>query len=65
MPDSLADDVLKNAAESPFSATTDNTSVTQHRLADLVEADRYIESKKAARRAFPVKRSVVEPPGAV
>jgi hypothetical protein len=64
MPDSLDENTIKNAAESPLAAETDGTKVEGHRLPDLIVADRYVESKQAVRRAFPVKRTQMEPPGA-
>lgn len=65
MPDQpLSDDTIKNAAEAPLVAETDGVKVEGHRLPDLIVADRYVESKRAARRAFPVKRTQMEPPGA-
>lgn len=64
MTDSLNDDTIKNAAESPRAAEVDGARVEQHSLDDLIKADRYIESKRAARVGFPVKRTQLEPPGA-
>lgn len=64
MPDSLDENTIKNAAEAPLAAEVDGTKVLNHNLKDLIEADRYTESKRAAGRAFPVKRTRMEPPGA-
>lgn len=41
---------LLSALTGPAEASTDGTSVKQHNLADLIEADRYISAKCASRR---------------
>ncbi len=55
------DDTIQEAAEGPASVTTDAGTVTQHNLKDLIEADRYLASKRAAatrRRGVRVSRVV-------
>lgn len=56
------DQVLKQAVNNPLSANVDGQSISQHNLKDLIEFDRYMESKKASRgkklgiRLFKVQR---------
>lgn len=49
----MADDLtqtIQDNASGPKRATGDSGSVEQHALKDQIDADRYIESKKAARK---------------
>ncbi len=48
MPDNLDEQILENA-QGPAKAAGDAGSIEQHPLPDLVEADRYLEAKKAAK----------------
>ncbi len=58
--------VIEDAATSPKDAVVDGVHVEQRTIAELIEADRYNESKAQSRkRGFPVRRQVVDPPGAV
>lgn len=56
------DQVLQQAVNNPLSATIDGQSISQHNLKDLIEFDKYMESKKASRgkklgiRLFKVQR---------
>jgi hypothetical protein len=64
MPDDLDDAIRQNAA-GPAKAAGDAGSVEQHKLADQIEADKYLASKKAAkskRRGLVFNKLV--PPGA-
>jgi hypothetical protein len=64
MPNDLDQNIRDNAA-GPAKATGDSGSVEQHKLRDQVEADRYLESKKATRRkGVGVKFAKLVPPGA-
>ncbi|TVQ33890.1 MAG: hypothetical protein EA376_01260 [Phycisphaeraceae bacterium] len=64
MPEPLEQSIADNAA-GPKRAQGDSGSVEQHGLRDQVEADRYLESKKATRRkGVGVKLVKLEPPGA-
>ncbi len=64
MPEKLDQNIRDNAA-GPAKATGDSGSVEQHKLRDQVEADRYLESKKATRRkGVGVKFAKLVPPGA-
>lgn len=64
MPNDLDQNISDNAA-GPAKATGDSGSVEQHKLRDQVEADRYLESKKATRRkGVGVKLAKLVPPGA-
>ena len=59
------DDTIQDNAAGPRKATGDSGSVEQHPLRDQVEADRYLNSKKAARsKGLGVKVTKLVPPGA-
>lgn len=63
MPNDLDQNIRDNAS-GPAKATGDSGSVEQHKLRDQVEADRYLESKKATRRkGVGVKFAKLVPPG--
>jgi len=56
---------IRDNAKAPAKATGDSGSVEQHPLRDQIEADRYLNSKKAAKRkGLGVKLSKLVPPGA-
>ena len=58
-------EAIRDNASGPAKATGDSGSVEQHKLRDQVEADRYLESKKATRRkGVGVKFAKLVPPGA-
>ena len=64
MPDEL-DDTIRQNAQGPAKAAGDAGSVEQHKLADQIEADKYLASKQAAkskRRGLSFNKFV--PPGA-
>ncbi len=42
---------IETAATEPSSATIDGNTVTQRRIKDVIEADRYLASKTAGSRA--------------
>ena len=48
MTETLENSILQNAA-GPRKASADGVVVEQHSLKDQIEADRYLESKKASR----------------
>jgi len=55
---------IRKSAKNPAKASGDSGSVEQHPLKDQIEADRYLESKKAAKsRKLGVKRTKLVPPG--
>ena len=59
------DDVIRENAAGPAKASGDSGSMEQHKLADQIAADRYLNSKNAARakgRGIGLSRLV--PPGA-
>jgi hypothetical protein len=59
------DEAIRDNAQGPAKAQGDAGSVQQHPLRDQVEADRYLESKKATRRkGLGVKFVRLEAPGA-
>ena len=64
MPDNL-DDAIQQNAEGPAKASGDSGSIEQHSLRDQIDADRYLASKKAARKKkLGVRFSKLIPPGA-
>jgi hypothetical protein len=64
LPDELEETIKKNA-EGPAKAAGDAGSVEQHKLTDQIEADRYINSKKAAKgKKAGIKFAKLVPPGA-
>jgi hypothetical protein len=64
MADDLEDEIRKNA-EGPAKASGDVGSVEQHKLAEQIEADRYLASKDAVKRSRRGLRfTKLVPPGA-
>lgn len=41
--------LIQDAVNNPASVSIDGQTVSQHNLKDLIEADKYLESKKASR----------------
>ena len=63
MTDNLEDTIRENA-EGPAEAHGDSGGMKQHDLSKLIEADRYLESKKAARsKNQGIRLSKLIPPG--
>ena len=64
----MADDLkdkIKTNAEGPKSARGDSGSMEQHSLTEQIEADRYLESKKAVKsKSLGIKFTKLVPPGA-
>jgi hypothetical protein len=61
----LDDDAIKTNAEGPRKASGDGVSIEQHSLSDQIAADRYLNSKRAARsRGLGIRMSKLVPPGA-
>ena len=59
------DDAIRTNAEGPRSASGDSGSMQQHSIPDQIAADRYLESKKAARtKGLGIRLAKVVPPGA-
>jgi len=56
--------LVKNVA-GPKRVMVDGQSVDQYDLTDLIEADRYLGSKAAAKKGLGVRMTRVVPPGAV
>jgi len=67
MPNMGVDDLeqtIRDNAKAPAKATGDSGSVEQHPLRDQIEADRYLNSKKAAKaKGLGIKMSKLVPPG--
>lgn len=62
--DSL-EETIRDNAKGPAKASGDAGSVEQHPLKDQIEADRYLNSKKAAKaKGLGLKRTKLVPPGA-
>jgi len=58
-------DAIKENAEGPASAEVDGQRVTQHKLKDQIEADRYVKSSDAVTKGHRGLRiSKLVPPGA-
>lgn len=58
-------DKIKENAEGPKRARGDSGEVEQHGLKDQIEADRYLNSKKAAKsKGLGIRTSKLVPPGA-
>jgi hypothetical protein len=57
-------DPLENKADEPKRVQVDGTSVEQHSLKDRIELDRYLESKKAAKKGLGIRFLKIVPPGA-
>ena len=51
----MNDEKLRENMNSPKSAEVDGQKVEQHSLKDQIEADRYLESKKALRRGLGIR----------
>lgn len=63
MPDDL-DDTIRENAQGPAKASGDSGSMEQHPLRDQIEADRYLNSKQAAKQKHRGLRfSRLVPPG--
>jgi hypothetical protein len=64
MPDEL-DDAIEENPKGPAKASGDAGSVEQHKLAEQIEADRYLASKEAAKKPNRGLRfNKLVPPGA-
>ena len=58
------DETIRQNAEGPARVAGDAGSVEQHSLQDQIEADRYLQSKRAARkRGLGVSLKKLIPPG--
>ena len=65
MPDEL-DQTIKDNAAGPKRAKGDSGEVEQHDLKDQIEADRYLNSKAAAKKkGLGIKMAKAVPPGTV
>ena len=63
MADDLSETILENA-QGPAKASGDAGSMEQHPLPEQIAADRYLESKKAARRkGLGIALKKLVPPG--
>jgi len=59
------DDKIRENAEGPAKASGDSGSVEQHKLSEQIEADRYLNSKKAAKnKNRGLRLNKLVPPGA-
>ena len=58
------DQAIAENAAGPAKASVDGQSVEQHPLPDVIEADRYRESKKASRKpGIGIRLAKLVPPG--
>lgn len=60
--DDLSNAIAENAL-APKRAAGDSGSAEQHSLREQIEADRYLQSKKAARRGLGIRHVRLIPPG--
>ena len=59
------DNTIRENAEGPKRARGDSGEVEQHSLKDQIEADRYLNSKQAAKaKGLGLRMSKLVPPGA-
>ena len=59
------DDTIRENAQGPAKASGDAGAIEQHRLTDLIEADRYLASKEASKtKARGLKFNRIVPPDA-
>lgn len=66
MAESDIDNAIEQNAAGPRRASGDSGSVEQHGLKDQIDADKYLESKKASRsKGLGLKLVKVEPGGTV
>lgn len=63
--DQTSDEKLRENMNSPKSAEIDGQKVEQHSLKDQIEADRYLESKKALRRGLGIRVTKMKAGGGV
>ena len=60
------EDTIEDSASKPASASSDAGSVSQRSLGELIEADRYLESKRArSRRSAGLSFRKIVPPGTI
>jgi hypothetical protein len=63
VPENLEDQIRENAS-GPKRAKGDDGEIEQHSLSDQIEADRYLNSKKAAKKKLKgLGRTKLVPPG--
>lgn len=58
-------DAIEQAAKQPLAATGDEGSVTARPIGELIDADRYLASKKAAQNGRGFRITKMSPPGTV
>ena len=64
--ESELEEAIIDAAQKPSSATVDGRSATAQPLRDMIDADRYVEGKRAARKSsgWGIRFAKIVPPGA-
>ena len=65
MPDNPTDlkQTIADAAANPAKVASDNQSVEQHKLSELVEADRYLSGRTNANKGMGIRFVKMIPPG--
>jgi methanogenic corrinoid protein MtbC1 len=64
MAEKTIEDVIEETAKGPASVSVDGTTVTAQKIADQIEADRYLTNKAArAGRTAAILITTVTPPG--
>ena len=57
------DDKIRENAEGPAEAHGDSGGMRHHSLPDQIEADRYLNSKKAMKKGLGIRVTKIVPPG--
>jgi hypothetical protein len=57
------DDTIRENAAGPAEASVDGQTIKQRPISEQIEADRYLASKKAAKKGLGIKLTRVSPPG--
>ena len=63
----MSDDLestIQQSAQKPKRASGDSGSMEQHGLSEQIAADRYLNSKRAAKKGVGVRFTKLSPPGA-
>ena len=55
---------IQESAQAPRRVRGDSGEMEQHSLPDQIEADRYLNSKRAAKKGVGVRFTKLSPPGA-
>jgi hypothetical protein len=59
------ENTIRENASGPRRVSGDSTEVQQHQLAEQIEADRYLHSKRAMKKGRGFRMTKISPPGAI